>query len=65
MTHARDETASDDGVVVGSYEVLDSNCFVRKVTYKASKEAGFNVIDTATRPCSEEQRRYLEQGGRS
>ncbi len=46
--------------MTGSYEVLDPNCFVRKVTYEASREIGFNVIETTTRPCSDEQRRMLK-----
>ena len=63
LTHARDETADEEGVVVGSYEVLDPDCVIRRVTYRASKEIGFNVVDTQTRPCNELQMKRLESGG--
>ena len=63
LTHARDETADEEGVVVGSYEVLDPDCVIRRVTYRASKESGFNVVDTQTRPCNELQKKRLESGG--
>ena len=63
LTHARDETADEEGVVAGSYEVLDPDCVIRRVTYRASRESGFNVVDTQTRPCNDVQRKRLESGG--
>eukprot|EP00095_Tigriopus_kingsejongensis_P006792 snap_masked-scaffold608_size125128-processed-gene-0.5 protein:Tk06792 transcript:snap_masked-scaffold608_size125128-processed-gene-0.5-mRNA-1 annotation:"GK10226" len=60
LTHAREESGDENGVVTGSYEVLEADCTIRRVTYRADDVHGFDVLNIEKIPCSDEQRRTLE-----
>ena len=53
ITHSRKETADENGVVRGVYEVLDPNCIIRRVEYQADNVKGFKVLNTSKRSCQE------------
>lgn len=43
---------SDSGAVTGSYSVLQPDCVVRTVQYRADAATGFDVIDVSRTQCS-------------
>ena len=53
ITHSRKETADENGVVRGVYEILEPNCIIRRVEYQADHVKGFKVLKTAKRSCQE------------
>ncbi len=61
LTHSREEEGDEHGVVVGSYEVLEPDCHLRRVRYRADREHGFDVLGVERRPCDEQQRRALAE----
>lgn len=63
LTHSRHEEGDDEGGVTGFYEVLEPDCTVRKVTYRADKDHGFDVLNIERTPCSPQQRAGLEAKG--
>ncbi|TRY76401.1 hypothetical protein TCAL_05339 [Tigriopus californicus] len=63
LTHSRQESGDENGVVTGSYEVLEPDCTIRRVTYRADEVHGFDVLNIERIPCNEQQRKNLEQTG--
>lgn len=50
-------------MVTGSYEVLEPDCTIRRVTYRADEVHGFDVLNIEKIPCTDQQRQTLEQTG--
>ena len=53
ITHSRKETADENGVVRGVYEVLEPNCVIQRVEYQADHVKGFKVLKTSKRSCQQ------------
>ena len=54
ITHSRKETADENGVVRGVYEVLEPNCVIQRVEYQADHVKGFKVLKTSKRSCQQQ-----------
>ena len=54
ITHSRKETADENGVVRGVYEVLEPNCVIQRVEYQADYVKGFKVLKTSKRSCQQQ-----------